>query len=386
MTLNLRLGGAGRVASGSGSADLRCRGRGRRGGCKILPGIQKSTRYPELSLSFALAGMLSSSALRLLTASLSISQKPSPGITIRQYPPPALSSAEATTASTAIRTVRQVSELSAGDFQHPDDKRASDALSLLAPIEWAIRAGFSALVEDAVFMDNIATGVLVGPKQLPELHAMLIEACKLLGLKTVPDLYIRQSPYPNAYTLAIQGRRPFVVATTALLDLLEPLEIQAVLAHELGHLKCEHSLAIAMANLVLSPLANLSPIASAALQSNLLQWQRAAELSCDRAALLVVQDTRAVQGVTMKLCGGSATYAQRMDVDAFVQQATAYDEVAEGSRLGRMVRQSQQRDATHPLPIYRVRELQKYAESKEYAALLARGTPTEVDSRPMRQR
>ena len=329
--------------------------------------------------------MRSSSALRLLAASLSISQDPSLGITIRRYPAPVMSTAAATTASTTTRTVRQVSELSAGDFQHPDDKRASDALSLLAPIEWAIRAGFSALVEDAVFMDNIATGVLVGPKQLPELHAMLIESCKLLGLKTVPDLYIRQSPYPNAYTLAIQGRRPFVVATTALLDLLEPLEIQAVLAHELGHLKCEHSLAIAMANLVLSPLANLSPIASAALQSNLLQWQRAAELSCDRAALLVVQDTRAVQGVTMKLCGGSATYAQRMDVDAFVQHATAYDEVAEGSRLGRMVRQSQQRDATHPLPIYRVRELQKYAESKEYAALLARGTPTEVDSRPMRQ-
>lgn len=329
--------------------------------------------------------MRSSSALRLLAASLSISQDPSLGITIRRYPAPVMSTAAATTASTTTRTVRQVSELSAGDFQHPDDKRASDALSLLAPIEWAIRAGFSALVEDAVFMDNIATGVLVGPKQLPELHAMLIESCKLLGLKTVPDLYIRQSPYPNAYTLAIQGRRPFVVATTALLDLLEPLEIQAVLAHELGHLKCEHSLAIAIANLVLSPLANLSPIASAALQSNLLQWQRAAELSCDRAALLVVQDTRAVQGVTMKLCGGSATYAQRMDVDAFVQQATAYDEVAEGSRLGRMVRQSQQRDATHPLPIYRVRELQKYAESKEYAALLARGTPTAVDSRPMRQ-
>ena len=329
--------------------------------------------------------MRSSSALRLLAASLSISQDPSLGITIRRYPAPVMSTAAATTASTTTRTVRQVSELSAGDFQHPDDKRASDALSLLAPIEWAIRAGFSALVEDAVFMDNIATGVLVGPKQLPELHAMLIESCKLLGLKTVPDLYIRQSPYPNAYTLAIQGRRPFVVATTALLDLLEPLEIQAVHAHELGHLKCEHSLAIAMANLVLSPLANLSPIASAALQSNLLQWQRAAELSCDRAALLVVQDTRAVQGVTMKLCGGSATYAQRMDVDAFVQQATAYDEVAEGSRLGRMVRQSQQRDATHPLPIYRVRELQKYAESKEYAALLARGTPTAVDSRPMRQ-
>ena len=27
--------------------------------------------------------------------------------------------------------------------------------------------------------------------------------------------------------------------TTALLDLLEPREVQAVIAHELGHLKCE---------------------------------------------------------------------------------------------------------------------------------------------------
>ena len=61
-----------------------------------------------------------------------------------------------------------------------------------------------------------------------------------------------------------------------------------------------------------------------------------------------------------------------------MEQAAAYDEVAEGSRLGRMVRQSQQRDATHPLPIYRVRELQRYAESKEYAALLARGRPVSI--------
>jgi len=244
-----------------------------------------------------------------------------------------------------------------------------------------VRAGFKALVEDAVFMENIASGVLVGPSQLPELHAMLLESCRLLGLSTAPDLYIRQSPFPNAYTLAIQGRRPFVVCTTSLLDLLEPLEIQAVLAHELGHLVCEHSLAIAIANLVLSPLANLSPVLGSLAQNNLLQWQRSAELSCDRAALIVVQDPRAVQSVTMKLCGGAQAYAKQMDVDAFVKQAAAYDEVAESSRIGRMVRQSQQRDATHPLPIYRARELQRFAESTEYKSLLARGETTTLPVR-----
>mmetsp|Transcript_4399 Transcript_4399/g.9514 ORF Transcript_4399/g.9514 Transcript_4399/m.9514 type:complete len:218 (-) Transcript_4399:229-882(-) len=207
---------------------------------------------------------------------------------------------------------------------------------------------------------------------------MLIDSCRLLDLSTAPDLYIRQSPYPNAYTLAVQGRRPFVVCTTALLDLLDPLETQAVIAHELGHLKCEHSLAIALANLLLTPLASVLPFSSAALQDNLLRWQRAAELTCDRAALLVVQDVRAVQGVTMKLCGGGRSFARDMDVDAFVRQAAAYDEVAEGSRIGRMVRRSQEREATHPLPILRARELERYASSEEYAALLARGKTISV--------
>ena len=61
--------------------------------------------------------------------------------------------------------------LSASDFQHPEDKRASQLLkTFFAPVELALRGAFSALVEDALFMDNIASGVLVGPRQLPELH------------------------------------------------------------------------------------------------------------------------------------------------------------------------------------------------------------------------
>lgn len=50
----------------------------------------------------------------------------------------------------------------------------------------------------------------------------------------VPELYIRQNPIPNAYTLAISGRAPFIVIHTSLVELLTPEELQAVLAHELG--------------------------------------------------------------------------------------------------------------------------------------------------------
>ena len=111
----------------------------------------------------------------------------------------------------------------------------------------------------------------------------------------------------------------------------------------------------------------------------LLQWQRAAELSCDRAALLVVQDPKAVQGVMMKLSGGSVQTASRLNVDAFVAQALSYDAAARASPIGRQIRRAQESGATHPLPVMRALELERWASSGEYARLLGlRGTPAEL--------
>lgn len=46
-----------------------------------------------------------------------------------------------------------------------------------------------------------------------------------------------QNPAPNAYTLAIAGRKPFIVVHTALLELLTPAELQvgSVVALEGGY-------------------------------------------------------------------------------------------------------------------------------------------------------
>ena len=287
----------------------------------------------------------------------------------------------ATVADQNYRSVQLIDGLKARDFQHPLDRETTAALSMLAPIEWSVRQAFRALnVDEASFLDNIARGVLVGPDQLPELHASMVEACKLLDLDVAPELYVRQDSSPNAYTLAVQGQRPFVVLTTALLDLMEPREVQAVIAHELGHLKCEHGLFLLLSNLITSVVLGRSAL-GAVLQSNVLSWQRAAELSCDRAALVVTQDPKVVQSVVMKLAGGSRRFASSLNVDAFVRQAAAYDEAAASSRTGRMVRRQQESGATHPLPILRARELERWAASAEYAQLLARGTPTNVERR-----
>lgn len=72
------------------------------------------------------------------------------------------------------------------------------------------------------------------------------------------------------------------------------------------------------------------PVLSSALEEALLRWLRAAELTCDRAALLVAQDTRVVVSALMKLAGGSRSFAAELNIDAFLRQARDYDEAASG--------------------------------------------------------
>ena len=63
--------------------------------------------------------------------------------------------------------------------------------------------------------------------QLPELHQLMVEAAEILNIEP-PDLYVRQSPVPNAYTLAISGKKPFVVVHTSLVELLTRKELQVI--------------------------------------------------------------------------------------------------------------------------------------------------------------
>ena len=65
------------------------------------------------------------------------------------------------------------------------------------------------------------------------------------------------------------------------------------------------------------------------MEDALLRWLRAAELTCDRAALLVAQDPRVVIGALMKLAGGCPSFADELNVDAFLQQVSGW-----GTSLG----------------------------------------------------
>lgn len=269
--------------------------------------------------------------------------------------------------------------LNADQFRHPLDRQATQTLKKLPGLDVAVRSLLGPMGEQFFYLDNIAASVLVGPRQLPDIYNLLVEACEVLDLE-VPQLYIKQSPVPNAYTFAMRGKQPFIVVHTSLIELLNMDELQAVIGHELGHLKCDHGVYLTLANLLTVATSQLpfGPVLMQNLQTQIMEWVRCAEFTCDRAALLATQDARTVASVLMKLSGGSPTLSPQLNLDAFIEQANSYDAISE-NEMGEMLKRMKTDELSHPVPVLRAREINQWASTPDYESLL-RGQPIPTHS------
>jgi Zn-dependent protease with chaperone function len=100
------------------------------------------------------------------------------------------------------------------------------------------------------------------------------------------------------------------------------------------------------------------------------EWRRKAELSADRAALLVMDDLNTVISTMMKISGGSNKYAHECSLQEFIQQSEKY-QTLDDNRLNQvykflMYNGAQGMMMSHPFPVDRVHYLRTWAVSEEY--------------------
>jgi heat shock protein HtpX len=88
--------------------------------------------------------------------------------------------------------------------------------------------------------DKIALATMgvqkVGPQEAPELHAMIERLCVQADLPK-PTIGIVNTSMPNAFAMGRSQKKATVVATTGILELLSPAELEGVMAHELAHVR-----------------------------------------------------------------------------------------------------------------------------------------------------
>jgi heat shock protein HtpX len=75
----------------------------------------------------------------------------------------------------------------------------------------------------------------VSPQDAPQLHALIERLCVQADLPK-PRIYVMNTSMPNAFAMGRSQKNAAVCATTGIMELLSPSELEGVMAHELTHI------------------------------------------------------------------------------------------------------------------------------------------------------
>ncbi len=263
--------------------------------------------------------------------------------------------------------------VNASDFRHPHEIAASvGTIAVSIIILFVFGALINQLVAIIVPLVLTIAGVLlagvahkghmvqVGPNQFPHLYRMANDIAYKLDMN-VPHIYVKQSPVINAFASGFGSHRT-VVFHSALLESMNEREIATVMAHEFGHIKCNHIIYLILQQLAAGGLMG-------SLMFMPLKWlffyaSRMAEFSADRAALIGTNDIQACVTSEIKLSVGANMFNQ-MNIQAYMQQIDEFN----SSLASKFIEVIQ--DQTHPMTVNRILAVIRFYRSPEYQRLAA---------------
>ena len=270
---------------------------------------------------------------------------------------------------------RPFDDLDPDSYIHPLDKETLDALKRIPGVSTLLRSLIRHSFELATRLHHHANFVRVSEKQYATLWEKFEYAGRALGIKQLPELYVYQDPVPNAYTFGVD--KYFIAVSTGCLELLDEDEILVVLAHELGHVHADHVLYKSaarvfgsVASTIIQATFGIGTLVVYPIQLALLRWDRASELSSDRAALLVVKNPHTVMRTLMKIAGGTRRYANELGIDGFIEQADSFGKMQDEGPLGRYITVFQSLFRSHPFPIWRTKEVIDWVTTGNFLEIL----------------
>ena len=272
--------------------------------------------------------------------------------------------------ATELPEDQRLHNISPKSYEHPADRAATAALQQIPMLDMVVRRLIE-FGERSIFQQLLASAVRLGDDQLPEVWASHRASLARLDIEYIPDLYIVQWPITNA--MAIGSKKPIVVVNSGTVSLMDEQELRTVLAHEAGHILSDHVLyqtalfiLLQLGTGALARLPFFAGLPLLAVRLALLEWFRAAELSCDRAATIVTRSPMSTCQTLMVMSAGTAS--RKLSLDAFVKQANEYVDWEPG--WDKLMRFGRELTLTHPYPVRRVSELMKWVRSGEYDRII----------------
>jgi heat shock protein HtpX len=132
---------------------------------------------------------------------------------------------------------------------------------IIAGIVWGFMALISYFQGDSILL-SMAKARKIGPDDAPRLWNVVEEMKIASGLPNMPAVYIIDDPSPNAFATGRKPETASLAVTTGLLQICNRDELQAVVAHEMGHIKNRDILFMITAGVMLGSIVILAWYAS----------------------------------------------------------------------------------------------------------------------------
>jgi Zn-dependent protease with chaperone function len=266
--------------------------------------------------------------------------------------------------------------LSPAAFVADTDRIALDALKRVPLLPLVIQKFYEVGIDRWLYCYNMSMSVRCGPNQYKTLYNILRESCDILDVPE-PELYISSNPFPNAFAGGVE--RPYITLRSSIVETLTDEELFHLIGHELGHIKANHVLYMSVAQ-VLAPLLEmigrrtlgLGDVASIGLVLAMYEWYRQAEITADRAGLLVSQSLDISIDANVALTAGPNRLRHEMSRDAFMDQARAYQDAGTLESIGKvLIFLLMSSTYTHPMPVHRTQELERWVLSGAFDRIMS---------------
>ena len=248
------------------------------------------------------------------------------------------------------------------DFIHPEDAAALRQMENIPGFATLVKKILAIGIENLQYGVNMASSIRLSEKQLSQLYRHLPPICQKLGIKE-PEFYLQMNPMPNAWTSG--DTRIYITMTSGLVEMMSDEELDAIIAHECGHILCRHVLYHTVAGWLTEGLTGVLGDLTLPIRYAILYWSRKSELSADRAASIITSP-EVVASTMARLSGGPKSITSPIDMQEWARQADEYEKIQNDGLWNKALQLSVIAGLDHPFSAVRVREILKWGESEQY--------------------
>ncbi|MCE2700485.1 MAG: M48 family metallopeptidase [Nostocales cyanobacterium LE14-WE4] len=272
-------------------------------------------------------------------------------------------------------TKKILTGLSSQTYEHPFDKKALASLQNMPGLSPLLKKVNEYGIDRLLRLQSIASEIRVTPRNFPQLYQPLLEACQILDVTTIPELYLfRGTGHIQTYIIGVE--KPIVGINIEAMEWLNYDELLFIFGYEIARIKSQHmiyhQMSIVMPVLkiwISSTTLGLGGLIASGVELALYNWVMMAKFTADRAGLLACQDIDVATTALMKLAGLPEEYLTPHVIEDFLVQSREFAANSVDG-LDQVTKILSYSDSNLSWLVMRTGELLKWVDSGEYNHVL----------------